>query len=89
MTAQESDLLDALRSMIKAEVPSRGAQSATHARYVTVALAATLTGLTEKAIRRKMADGKWLDGREYRRSPDGGIFIDMKGYERWVENAWL
>lgn len=83
-----NDLVAALHQFIKAEVgASRGAKSATHARYVTVALAATLTGLTEKAIRRKMADGKWLDGREYRRSPDGGIFIDMKGYERWVENG--
>ena len=57
------------------------------APYVTVALAATITGLTDKAIRRKMEEGKWLEGREYRRSPDGGIFISMEGYKRWVEGA--
>ncbi|WP_396330408.1 excisionase [Burkholderia anthina] len=57
------------------------------APYVTVALAAMITGLTEKAIRRKIEDGKWLDGREYRRSPDGGIFISIKGYQQWVEQA--
>ncbi len=57
------------------------------APYVTVALAAVITGLTEKAIRRKIEDGKWLDGREYRRSPDGGIFISIKGYQQWVEQA--
>ena len=53
--------------------------------YVTVALAATLTGLSEKAIRRKIEQGRWLDGREYRRAPDGHIFISLTGYQRWVE----
>lgn len=55
------------------------------APYVTVALAASITGLSEKAIRRKIEEGKWLEGREYRRSPDGGVFISMRGYQRWVE----
>lgn len=55
------------------------------AKYVTVALAATITGLTEKAIRRKIEEGKWVEGREYRRAPDGGVFISIEGFERWVE----
>jgi hypothetical protein len=59
----------------------------TPAPYVTIALAAIITGLSEKAIRRKIEDGKWLEGREYRRSPDGGIFISIKGYTSWVEKA--
>src|SRR5690606_2726033 len=25
-------------------------------------------------------EGKWIEGREYRRSPDGGIFISLSGY---------
>lgn len=53
--------------------------------YVTVARAAALIGISEKAIRRKIEDGKWLDGREYRRSPDGGIYISIKGFQSWVE----
>jgi hypothetical protein len=57
------------------------------APYVTIPLAACLTGLTEKAIRRKIEDGKWLDGREYRRSPDGGIFISIKGFQAWIEKG--
>lgn len=57
------------------------------APYVTVALAAMITGLSEKAIRRKIEDGKWVEGREFRRSPDGGIFISLKGYQQWVEKA--
>ncbi|MFA7281079.1 MAG: MerR family transcriptional regulator [Sterolibacterium sp.] len=63
------------------------AQLIAPAPYVTIALAATITGLTEKAIRRKIEDGKWIEGREFRRSPDGGIFISMRGYMRWVEQA--
>ncbi len=57
------------------------------APYVTISLAATITGLTQKAIRRKIEDGKWIEGREFRRSPDGGIFISIKGYMQWVEAA--
>lgn len=56
------------------------------APYVTVPLAATVTGLTEKAIRRKIEDGKWIEGREFRRSPDGGIFVSIAGYQKWVES---
>jgi hypothetical protein len=57
------------------------------APYVTIPLASSITGLTEKAIRRKIEDGKWLDGREFRRSPDGGVFISIKGYQAWVEKG--
>jgi hypothetical protein len=39
------------------------------APYVTIALAATLTDYSEKAIRRKIQDGVWLEGRGYRKSP--------------------
>lgn len=55
------------------------------APYVTIPLAATISGLTVKAIEKKIEVGKWLEGREYRRSPDGGIFISIKGYTSWVE----
>ncbi|ANY17245.1 MULTISPECIES: hypothetical protein [Alcaligenaceae] len=57
------------------------------APYVTIALAATITGLTEKAIRRKIEAGKWIEGREWIRSCDGGIFISMAGYRQWVEKG--
>jgi hypothetical protein len=57
------------------------------APYITIPLAATITGLSEKAIRRKIEEGKWVEGREYRRSPDGGIFVSIKGFARWVEQG--
>ncbi len=59
----------------------------TSAPYVTIAMAAQMTGLTQKAIRRKIEEGKWLDGREYRRSSDGGIYISIKGYTSWLEQG--
>ncbi|MFC7460799.1 excisionase family protein [Hydrogenophaga defluvii] len=57
------------------------------APYVTINLASAITGLTRKAIERKIEDGKWIEGREYRRSPDGGIFVSIEGYRKWVERA--
>jgi hypothetical protein len=59
------------------------------APYVTIPLAAAITVLTEKAIRRKIEDGKWLEGREFRRSPDGGVFISIKGFQQWIEQPGL
>jgi hypothetical protein len=56
------------------------------ARWVTIRLAAQMTGLTEKAIRRKIERGIWLEGVHWRRA-DGGIFIDMQRYNTWVEKA--
>lgn len=54
------------------------------ARYVRVNLAASLTGYTEKAIRHKIDQGVWVEGREYMRAPDGRLLIDMEGYNKWV-----
>lgn len=45
----------------------------TGARYVRIKRFAELTGYTEKAIYRKIADGVWIHGREYRRAPDGSL----------------
>lgn len=54
------------------------------ARYVTIALAETLTGYSVKAIERKIQSGVWLEGKEWIRAEDGRILIDMEGYERWA-----
>lgn len=53
-------------------------------RYVTIKLAALVTGLTEKAIRRKMERGIWLEGKHWRKR-DGVIYIDTKAIDKWVE----
>ncbi len=55
-------------------------------RYVTIKLAAVLTGLTESAIENKIGKGVWLVDRQFVRR-DGRVMIDMKGYERWCETG--
>jgi hypothetical protein len=55
------------------------------APYVVIHLASLITGLSQKAIRRKIEEGIWLEGREYIRGPDGHIYISLKGYTAWVE----
>jgi hypothetical protein len=54
-------------------------------RYVRVPKFVELSGYTPKAVERKIADGVWMEGREYRRAPDGHILVDLRGYEQWVE----
>lgn len=53
-------------------------------RYVTVDLAAMMTGFSPAAIRAKIAKGAWVEGRQWVKR-DGRVLIDMRGYERWVE----
>lgn len=53
------------------------------ARFVTIELAAAMTGFTCSAIRTKIARGKWIEGRQWIKR-DGSVLVDMKGYELWV-----
>lgn len=55
-------------------------------RYIRVSKFTEQTGFSDKAVRRKIEDGVWLEGREYQRAPDGSILIDTEGYQKWVEN---
>jgi hypothetical protein len=58
--------------------------SGAFSRLVTVKRASELTGLSEKAIRRKREEGIWREGRELLIGPDGRIYIDMEAYTKWV-----
>ncbi|GIZ54044.1 hypothetical protein [Noviherbaspirillum aridicola] len=55
-----------------------------HVRYLLIPLFCRITGYTEKAVRRKIQDGKWIEGRHYRKAPDGHITMDLQAYYRWV-----
>lgn len=59
----------------------------TPARYVTIEVASVVTGLTECAIRSKIADCTWVLNRQYRKAPDNRIYIDLRGFEHWVEKG--
>lgn len=39
---------------------------------------------TANAIRHKIKDGTWMNGREYVKSPDGHIFIDLAQVEKYI-----
>lgn len=56
------------------------------ARFVTIKLAAAMTGLTVGAIEMKIARGVWVEDRQWVKR-DGRIMIDMQGYERWAETG--
>lgn len=66
--------------------PEPGADSVrvASARFVTIALAETLTGFTKSAIRTKIARGVWLEGRQWVKR-DGTVLVDLRGYEQWAE----
>lgn len=56
------------------------------ARYVRIPKFVEETGYTARAVETKILRGVWVEGREYRRAPDGSIMMDMEGFERWVES---
>lgn len=56
-------------------------------RCVMIRRGAELTGYSEDAIRHKVKDGTWLQGRVWRKAPDGRIAINMTEYDKWVERA--
>lgn len=58
------------------------------ARFVTIELAAVLTGFSPSAIRTKIARGVWVEGREWVHAPDNRVLVDMKGFEAWAGSAW-
>lgn len=85
----DSDLLQKLGTVLTAALeqrPDRAAMmSLASCRYVTIALASVMTGLSEKAIRRKIEDGVWRERIEWRRAPDVHLMVGIQGVERRVE----
>lgn len=55
------------------------------ARYVRINKFVELTGYTERAVRGKIYDGIWVEGKHFRKAPDGNICMNLEAYERWVE----
>lgn len=46
-----------------------------------------LTGYSDKAVRRKMESGVWLEGDIWRKAPDGHIMIDLVRYDAWARGT--
>ena len=53
-------------------------------RYVLIKKASELTGYSIQAIESKIAKAQWLEGAHYVKAPDGRVFIDLQGVERWI-----
>jgi hypothetical protein len=56
-------------------------------KFVMIPVFTQITGYTEKAVRRKIEENIWRNGKHYRRSPDGHIHMDMPEYYKWIENG--
>lgn len=56
-------------------------------RYVTISKFSAESGYSEDAIRTKIRDGIWREGREWKKAPDGRILINKEGYDQWVETG--
>lgn len=54
-------------------------------RYVTIDKFSAESGYTARAIETKIDRGVWVEGRQFKRAPDGRILIDKVGYVQWVE----
>mgnify|MGYP000405549958 CR=1 FL=1 len=54
-------------------------------RYVMIKRFSEMTGYSDHAVRMKISEGVWVEGIHYKRAPDRHVFIDMEGFEKWVE----
>lgn len=55
-------------------------------QWVLIKRLADITGYSENAIRHKVKSGVWVEGRIWRKAPDGRIFVNVAAFERWVES---
>lgn len=56
-------------------------------QWMLIPMFCSLTGYSEKAVRRKIEDGVWVQGKHYRKAPDGRITMNVQEYYKWVEQA--
>ncbi|TNI85163.1 hypothetical protein CF119_11500 [Aeromonas sobria] len=52
--------------------------------WVLPAVAAEMTGYTEKAIKEKVKQGKLIEGVHYGKAPDNKIIINWRRFEDWM-----
>lgn len=62
------------------------------ARYIRIggrlsSVAESVTGLTTKAMEQKIDSKVWLEDEVWKKGPDGNRYLDVIGYENWVEKG--
>jgi hypothetical protein len=76
---------------IYGESPNEGIARMTTAaiqvKWMLIPAFCALTGYSAKAVRRKIEDGIWVQGKHFRKAPDGHITMDLQEYYKWVEQA--
>lgn len=58
-------------------------------RWVLIKKFAEMTGYSENAVRHKIKGGVWVEGRIWKKAPDGRVFVNVDEFERWVESQAL
>jgi hypothetical protein len=53
-------------------------------KWVRVNRFCELTGFTADSVQKLIAKHKWIEGQQYRKV-NGCVFVNLDGYEKWVE----
>ena len=55
--------------------------------WLTIRKFSEQTGYSEDAVRGKIRDGVWLEGRVWIKAPDNRVLLSVEGYNQWVESS--
>ena len=50
-------------------------------QWVLIKRFAEITGYSENAVRHKVKNGTWMEGRIWRKAPDGRIFVNVVEFD--------
>jgi hypothetical protein len=67
--------------------PIQASEPFVNLKWMLIPLFCSLTGYSDKAVRHKITDGVWLQGKHYRKAPDGRIAMNLQEYYAWVEKG--
>lgn len=67
------------------EKPVTERPTGAHIEWCLISVFHTLTGYTPKAVEIKIARGVWIQGKHYKKAPDGHITMNLQEYYKWVE----
>ncbi|MYL27554.1 MULTISPECIES: excisionase [Halomonadaceae] len=54
-------------------------------KWIKAKLYAQISGITTEAQKKKRQRGEWLEGVHWITAPDGGIMVDWRAIDAWVE----
>jgi len=54
-------------------------------KWVLIKKLIELIGITDDAIRAKIARGVWLQGVHWKKAPDGRIYCNHEAIQKWIE----